>query len=80
VASPQRPDRLYVCGFNGSIFRSDNRGRSWRRLSGYNFKWGHRVIPDPHHKDMIYVTTFGGSVFYGPADGTGAEFEDVLPF
>ncbi len=83
---PTKPDRLYVCGFNSSIFRSDDRGASWRRLGGYNFKWGHRVIPDPHHPDKIYVTTFGGSVFHGPADGlparrrgTGEPFEDIVP-
>jgi photosystem II stability/assembly factor-like uncharacterized protein len=77
---PGRPDRLYVCGFNSSIFRSDDRGKTWRRLGGYNFKWGHRVIPDPHDRGMIYVTTFGGSVFHGPGGGTGAKFEDIVPY
>jgi len=76
---PRRPDRLYVCGFNSSIFRSDDRGKSWRRLGGYNFKWGHRVVCDPNDERLIYVTTFGGSVFHGPADGTGAAFEDIRP-
>jgi len=79
TVDPANPDRLYACGFNSSIFRSDDRGRSWRRLGGYNFKWGHRVIPDPQDPDLIYVTTFGGSVFKGPADGTKAKFEDILP-
>ena len=78
TVDPVDPDRLYVCGFNSSVFRSDDRGRSWRRLSGYNFKWGHRVVPDIHREQMIYVTTFGGSVFHGPADGTGADHEDIV--
>ena len=46
---------------------------------GYNFKWGHRVIPDARRAGMIYVTTFGGSVFHGPAGGTGAAFDDIVP-
>jgi len=79
TVDPTNPDRLYVCGFNSAVFRSDDRGRSWRRLSGYNFKWGHRVVCDPFDEEFIYVTTFGGSVFYGPAGGTGAEFEDIAP-
>ena len=66
---PRHPDRLYVCGFNSAIFRSDDRGATWRRLGGYDFKWGHRVVCDPHDPEMIYVTTFGGSVFHGPAEG-----------
>jgi len=76
---PTDPDRLYVCGFNSSILRSDDRGQSWRRLGGYNFKWGHRVICDPHREGQIYVTTFGGSVFRGPGEGTGQAFEDIVP-
>ena len=78
TVDPSDPNRLYACGFNSAIFRSDDRGASWRRLAGYNFKWGHRVIPDPCDKELIYVTTFGGSVFHGPADGTGAAFEDIV--
>jgi len=26
---------------------------------------------------MIYITTFGGSVFYGPARGVPGAFEDI---
>ena len=32
-----------------------------------DFKWGHRVIHDPNDARMIYITTFGGSVWHGPA-------------
>ncbi len=50
---------------------------TWKRIGGYNFKWGHRVIPDPFHPDKIYVTTFGGSVWYGPAKGDAKAPEDI---
>ena len=36
---------------------------------GYNFKWGHRVTPEPQDAAKVYITTFGGSVWHGPADG-----------
>ena len=58
--------------------RDSSRRRGDRRIAarrgsgsrGYNFKWGHRVIPDPADAAKIYITTFGGSVWHGPADQT----------
>src|SRR5581483_9559453 len=66
---PRDPRTLYACGFSSSAWRSTDRGESWERIRGYNFKWGHRVVPDPRNPQNIYVTTFGGSVWYGPATG-----------
>jgi hypothetical protein len=56
----------YACGFESSAWRSTDGGETWQRIRGYNFKWGHRVIPDPSNASLIYVTTFGGSVWHGP--------------
>ncbi|MHC4395328.1 MAG: VPS10 domain-containing protein [Planctomycetota bacterium] len=70
-------DTIYINTFHNSAFRSDNRGEDWYRLEGYNFKWGQRAIPDPHHPGMLYLTTYGGSVFYGPAGGVPGAFEDI---
>jgi photosystem II stability/assembly factor-like uncharacterized protein len=70
-------DVLYAAGFESSVWRSDDRGATWKRLRGYNFKWGHRVIPDPADADKIYVTTFGGSVWHGPAKGDPNATEDI---
>lgn len=69
---------LYACGFESSVWRSTDRGEMWHRLRGYNFKWGHRVMPDPNHPSMIYVTTFGGSVWHGPAAGDPLAVEDII--
>ncbi len=75
---PRDPNILYACGFQHNAWRSDDRGETWSRIKGYNFKWGHRVIPDPFDPDMIYVTTFGGSVWYGPAKGDPDAVEDIV--
>jgi hypothetical protein len=65
---PRDPKLLYACGFESSAWRSTDRGEHWRRIAGYDFKWGHRVIPDPLDVSMIFVTTFGGSLWHGPAE------------
>ena len=53
------------------------RGETWKRLRGYNFKWGHRPVVDPRDHNMLFLTTFGGSVFHGPADGVPGALEDI---
>jgi len=75
---PRNPKLLYACGFTSSVWRSEDRGQSWKRIKGFNFKWGHRVIPDPVNSDMIYVTTFGGSLWHGPAKGDPSAREDIV--
>ena len=73
-----RNGALYACGFESSAYRSDDGGATWHRLKGFTFKWGHRVIPDPYDAHKVYVTTFGGSVWYGPARGDPDAVEDIL--
>jgi hypothetical protein len=53
-------------------------GVNWSRIQGYNFKWGHRVIVDPNDTGKIYITTYGGSVWQGPAAGDTSSAEDIL--
>jgi photosystem II stability/assembly factor-like uncharacterized protein len=73
-----RNNSWYACGFNGSAYRSDDRGETWNRLKGYNFKWGKRVEPDPDDPEKIYVITFGGGVWHGPAKGDESSCEDIV--
>jgi hypothetical protein len=75
---PRDPNILYACGFSSSAWRSDDKGLTWTRIKGFNFKWGHRVVPDPYNPDKIFVTTFGGSVWYGPAKGDPDAPEDIV--
>lgn len=66
---PRDPSVLYATGFESSAWRSSDRGEHWARISGFNFKWGHRVIPDPIDRARVYISTFGGSVWHGSVNG-----------
>ncbi len=78
TADPRNPDVMYACGFDQGVYRSADRGETWQRLKGFNFKWGQRVAPDPADPTRIYVTTFGGGVWHGPAAGDPTATEDVV--
>jgi hypothetical protein len=41
---PDNPSTVFINTFNGAAYRSDDRGTTWQRLGGYNFKWGHRLV------------------------------------
>jgi photosystem II stability/assembly factor-like uncharacterized protein len=72
------PDTLYITGFDAAAFRSTDRGVHWTPINGYDFKWGHRIILDPNDPTLIYITTFGGGVWHGPAAGTRTQHETIL--
>lgn len=74
---PKNPRVLYACGFDAGAWRSDDGGATWSRIRGYNFKWGHRVVLDPVDPAMIYITTYGGSVWHGPARPAPHVPEDI---
>jgi photosystem II stability/assembly factor-like uncharacterized protein len=78
VTYDPRVDVFYACGFNGSAYRSEDRGRSWKRIRGYNFKWGKRVEPDPRDSSKVFIITFGGGVWHGPALGDQSSAEDII--
>ena len=77
TVDPKRPEILYAAGYESSIWRSGDRGKTWKRIPGFNFKWANRVIPDPQHEDMIYITTFGGGVWHGPALGDPSAVDEI---
>jgi photosystem II stability/assembly factor-like uncharacterized protein len=78
ITYDSRNKTYYACGFNGSAYRSEDGGQSWIRIKGYNFKWGKRVEPDPRDPEKIFVITFGGGVWYGPARGDETANEDII--
>jgi photosystem II stability/assembly factor-like uncharacterized protein len=78
TVDPKSPGNLYISGFDAGAWRSTDAGAHWTRIRGYNFKWGHRVIVDPRDSSKIFITTYGGSVWYGPAAGDPAATEDIL--
>ena len=79
TVDPKDPNRIYAAGFESSAWMSQDRGEHWSRIAGFNFKWGHRVIPDPEHADWVYVTTFGGSVWHGAINGREAPLDIASP-
>jgi photosystem II stability/assembly factor-like uncharacterized protein len=78
ITDPVNPDVLYAGTMTFSVWRSPDRGLTWMRLKGYNFKQTNRVIVDPFHPDQIFITTFGGSIWHGPATGDPKAKEDVV--
>ena len=76
---PRDAKRLYASGFESSAWQSKDRGEHWTRIPGFNFKWGHRVIPDPANRDQVYITTFGGSVWHGSVNGKPTPLDIVTP-
>ena len=74
----KNPRVLYACGFDAGAWRSGDGGATWARIRGYTFKWGHRVIVDPANANMIYITTYGGSVWHGPAQ-PGRDVPEDIP-
>ena len=77
TTDPKHPDVVYAAGYESSVWRSGDRGRSWKRIPGFNFKWVNRVVPDPQHEDQIYITTFGGGVWHGPAAGDPSAIDEI---
>jgi photosystem II stability/assembly factor-like uncharacterized protein len=78
TVDPKHSDIVYNVGFENGAWRSINRGQTWTRLRGFNFKWGYRVIPDPRDDSKIYISTFGGGLWHGPAAGDPKAVEDVV--
>ena len=69
------PATVILTNFEGAVMRSDDYGQTWKRLEGFTFKWAKQPIFDPHNPDMLYVTTFGSSLWYGSAHGAEKAFD-----
>jgi len=72
------PSVIYAAGFESSAWRSTDAGLRWQRISGFNFKWAQSVIPDAHDASKIYITTFGGGVWHGPASGDKTTLRPIV--
>lgn len=65
TADPRHPGRLFINTFNQAAYRSDDSGKSWAKIAGYDFHWGQRAVIDENDTGKIYLTTFGSSVWHG---------------
>ncbi len=58
----------YAAPEGGTLWLSKDDGKTWDSLDGIPFTQLHRIHFDPLDNSVIYVTTFGGSVWKGPAE------------
>jgi photosystem II stability/assembly factor-like uncharacterized protein len=65
TVDPYHKGRLYCNTFNNAAYRSDNYGKTWEKIKGYDFHWGHRVIVDENDPGKVYLTTYGSGVWHG---------------
>ena len=65
TVDPGHQGRIFCNTFCQGAYRSDDYGKTWKKLKGYDFHWGHRVIIDQHDPEKVYLTTFGSSVWHG---------------
>ena len=71
TVDPRNPSRVFMCiaegGSEPGLWRSDDAGETWTALEELPFPHAQRVSFDPSDPSIIYVSTFGGSVWRGPA-------------
>jgi|WetSurMetagenome_2_1015567.scaffolds.fasta_scaffold00210_26 photosystem II stability/assembly factor-like uncharacterized protein len=65
TVDPYHAGRVYCCTFNQAAWRSDDYGKVWKKIKGYDFHWGQRIVIDKNDPEQIYITTFGSSVWHG---------------
>ena len=65
TADPYHKGRLYCNTFNKVAWRSDDRGKSWKKIKDYDFHWGHRIIVDRNDQEQVFITTYGSSIWKG---------------
>lgn len=65
VTDPRHKGRLYINTFNSAAYRSDDFGKSWKKIKGYDFHWGQRPVADLRDNEKIFLTTFGSGVWHG---------------
>lgn len=69
---PRKPGWVYLCitesAPDAGLWLSKDAGQTWTALEGLPFRNAQRVTFDPKDDSIVYVSTFGGSVWRGPAE------------
>lgn len=71
--SPHDPDRVYLSTVGHGLWVSADAGETWKQMPGLPFASISRVCFPPVDSATIYVTTFGGAVWKGPAVPGGVQ-------
>ncbi|MEZ4301994.1 MAG: hypothetical protein R3B70_44100, partial [Polyangiaceae bacterium] len=80
TVDPKHDKRVYITTFEGFVLRSNDRGATWGRLGGFDFRWPKNPMVDPFDPHgRLFVTTFGGGVWHGPDEGIDTIPPDVTP-
>ena len=70
--SPHHPGWIYATLCEGApsygLYLSKDNGKTFAPVLGLPFDNIMRLVPDPANSNLIYVTTFGGSIWHGPAE------------
>ncbi len=64
---PDKPDWVYAGTAGHGLWLSQDAGKTWKRLDAIPFGACQNVAFDPEDRKVMYVTTFGGGVWKGPA-------------
>ena len=67
TVDPLRPATVYAGVTTHGLFVSHDAGASWQEVPGIPFTGCQRVAFDPTDRDVLWVTTFGGGIWQGPA-------------
>ena len=72
TVDPHNPDRVYLCitesAPDAGLWLSKDAGKTCQALNELPFRNAQRVGFDPKDDSIIYVSTFGASVWKGPAE------------
>jgi photosystem II stability/assembly factor-like uncharacterized protein len=72
TVDPRKPDWVYLCinegGEGPGLWLSQDAGRTWKAVEGIPFRNAQRITFNPKDDSIIYVSTFGSSVWRGPAE------------
>lgn len=70
--NPTNADFVYLSTGTHGLWMSKDAGGTWARVDAFPFRAVSGIDFDPADPSIVYVNTFGGSVWRGPADPLGS--------
>ncbi|KKL12445.1 hypothetical protein LCGC14_2535700, partial [marine sediment metagenome] len=67
TVDPYRPERVWMSVGACGLMVSTDRGETFEQVKGLPFRGANRVTVDPRDHETIWVSTFGGGIWRGPA-------------
>lgn len=77
-ASPMEEGRAYLAAYEAGVFRTNDGGGTWRKLSSYPTGYAHSVLAHPHDPNVLFVGSEPAAVFRS-SDG-GETWEECRGF